>query len=175
MGGLFEGIRSGEAAATSELHRLLRAFARQICRGGGPPGAPEIDWEDVAQECGRKLLAVGLEQYRGGGSERSFLYSMVRTTVLEMARTASRRRRREIISASNGPVPVGDPTLKMDIRKVLDALDAGCRDVIQRVILQDESYAEVAGALGMAESSVRAKLSRCLGRVRAIAADGKDL
>jgi RNA polymerase sigma factor (sigma-70 family) len=173
MASLFEGVRAGKSESISELHRTLRTLARQVCRGGGPPGTPAIDWEDVAQECGRKLLAVGLDQYSGDGSERSYLYSVVRATVLEMARAASRRRCREVISVSNGPVPARDPNLEMDIRKILDALDPACREVIERVVLQDEPYADVARDLGMAESSVRGKLCRCLARARGIASEGR--
>lgn len=172
MGELFGRILAGEPSATAELQRLLRSFARQVCRGGGPPGAPEIDWEDVAQECGRKLLGGGLERYRGAGSERSYLYSVVKATVLEMARAASRRRRREDRSVSNGPVAAADPDAPLDVRSLLSALEPACREIITRVVLQDEPYAEVARDLGMAESSVRSKLSRCIARARRIASQG---
>lgn len=172
MGELFRKALAGDPGATDRLHQLVRDFARQVCRGGGPPGAPGIDWEDVAQECGRKLLAGGLERYRGAGSERSYLYSVVKATVLEMARAASRRRRREEISLPDGPIPAADPDAPLDVRSLLSALDPACREIITRVVLQDEPYAEVARDLGMVESSVRSKLSRCIARARQIASQG---
>lgn len=174
MGALFDRVLAGDTQATAELQAFLRSFARQVCRGGGPPGAPDIDWEDVAQECGRKLLAGGLERYTGAGSERSYIYSMVRATVLEMARASSRRRRREEASTSNGPVRSADPDAPLDVRSLLAGLDTPCREIIQRIVLRDEAYPSVARDLGLAESSVRAKLSRCLARARKIASKGKS-
>jgi len=169
---LFRKVLAGDPEATDRLHRLVRDFSRQICRGGGPPGAPAIDWEDVAQECGRKLLGGGLERFTGAGSERAYLYSMVKATVLEMARAASRRRRREEASISNGPAASADPDVSLDVRSLLSVLEPDCREIIQRVVLQDEPYAEVARDLGLAESSVRSKLSRCIARARKIASEG---
>lgn len=174
MGGLFAKVLAGDPAATRRLHRTVREMARQVCRGGGPPGAPEIDWEDVAQECGRKLLSGVLDRYRGEGAERSYLYSVVKATVLEMARASARRRRREEASATNGPVAAANPDASLDVRSLLSALDPICREVIRRVVLQDELYADVARVLGMAESSVRARLSRCLGQARRLASEGKS-
>ena len=58
-------------------------------------GAPDLDWEDVAQESYRRLHEVGFERYRAVGSERSYAYSVVKATVIQMSRTARRRRRRE--------------------------------------------------------------------------------
>jgi len=174
MGELFNAARAGGAEAIEEVHRLVRVFARQICRGGGPPGAPGVDWEDVAQEAGRKLLALGLGQFRGDGSERSYLYSVVKATVLEMARSAARRLRREDRAASISPVRPFDPGARLDVQSILAALGPPCRDIIERVLLRDEPYAAVAQDLGLAESSVRARLSRCLRRAREMVSQDRN-
>jgi len=172
MGDLFEAARDNDPGAVAELDRIVRGFARRVCRGGGPPGAPELDWEDVAQEACHKLHAVGFEQYRGSGSERSYLYSVVKATVIQMARSSSRRQRRELVVAPDETAPTPDPHAPLDVRRILAALDAACRDLIERLFLRDDSYAEAARDLGLAESSVRAKLSRCLKRARQIANEG---
>jgi RNA polymerase sigma factor (sigma-70 family) len=169
---LFEAAAAGQAEAVAEVHRLLRGFARHVCRGGGPHGEAALDWEDVAQEAARRLLGVGLAQYAGAGSERSYMYSLVKTTVIQMSRAAARRQRREEDAVANGPVPVAaDPGSHMEVRRILAALDPPCREIIRRALLQDEPYADLARELGLAESSVRARLSRCLQKARRLVDD----
>ena len=170
MSGLFHDLRARDPAAQAEADRVIRRFARLVCRGGGPPGAPDLDWEDVAQEAYRKLFSVGLDQYRGGGTESSYLYSIVKATVIQMARSADRRQRRETALSSNDPAPRSmDPVAMLDVRRVLATLDPGCRELIERFFLRDETHADLARDLGLVESSVRARLSRCLKRAREIA------
>jgi RNA polymerase sigma factor (sigma-70 family) len=166
--GLFEAARRGDAAAHEELSRLARAFARQICRGGGPSGVTDMDWEDVAQESLRKVLATGLERYRGTGGESSYMYSVVKTTVIQMSRTARRRQQREQKAASDAIV-APNPGHRVDVLELLGLLSEECRELIERAFLYGEPYPALARDLGLAESSVRSRLSRCLGRARAIA------
>lgn len=173
MGNLFKAAAAADPEAVAEVQRMLRAFARQICHGGGPTGARAVDWEDVAQETARKLFSTGLQQYRGKGSERSYLYSMVKATVIQMSRAARRRSLREEIAVANGPLHVtSDPAPRLDVQAILAALEADCRDIIERAMLRDEPYADIARDLGLAESSARARLSRCLKKARVIAGYG---
>jgi RNA polymerase sigma factor (sigma-70 family) len=148
-----------------EVHRILRDFARQVCRGGGPHGALDTDWEDVAQEASRTFFDVGLHQYRGTGSERSYLYSVVRMTAIQISRRAWRRRRREEASVVQ-PVDRSNPNARLDVVKILAALSQECRELIERVFLHGESYGVLATELGLAESSVRSRLSRCVKAAR---------
>jgi RNA polymerase sigma-70 factor (ECF subfamily) len=173
LGDLFDRARAGDAAAQAEIHQILRAFARDVCRGKGPGGALDVDWEDVAQEAGRKLFAVGMYQYRGWGSEKSFLYSVVRSTVIQMCRSAGRRRQRE----EGAPPPDAvhpNPGRRIDVMRVLAGLSTECRDLVERVFLAGDSYEEIASDLGLAPSSVRSRLSRCVKQARKISEEGGD-
>lgn len=171
---LFERARSGDRSAEAELCDIARAFARQICRGGGPAGAPDVAWEDVAQESLRKLLLVGIERYRGTGSARSYLYTIVKSTMIEMSRSARRRRaREEAMARGDAPVPA-DPGHSMDVEKILALLPGDCRALLERAFLHGESYRDLARALGMEESSVRAKLSRCIRKARLMTQGGDE-
>jgi len=173
MPDFFRAAASGDAAAVAEVHRLLQAFSRQVCRGRGPAGETALDWEDVAQEAARQLFAKGLGQYRGQGTERSYLYSLVKATVIQMSRSAARRLRREEVAMAGEPLHTPpNPGAGLDVRKILAALDPKCRDLIERAILRDESYADIARDLGLAESSVRARLSRCLQKARRLVGAG---
>jgi RNA polymerase sigma factor (sigma-70 family) len=172
MSDLFERLREGDPEAQERVDRLVRQFARKLCRGGNLPGLPAIDWEDVAQEACHRLYAVGLSQFSGRGTPRSYLYSIVKTTVIQLARSEGRRQRREQVVAAAGELPESSPDGRLDVRRILAALDPACRELVVRAILQDEGYASIASSLGLAESSVRAKLSRCLRRAREIALGG---
>lgn len=172
MGELFDAAVAGDGKALAELHALVRSFARTVCRGGGPAGSPDLDWEDVAQEAWRKLLAAGLAQYSGRGTERSYLFSVVKATVIGMGRSAGRRRLRETAVAQGAPT-TSDPSGALDVRAILAALPSECRTLIERAFFDDATYPELAEELRMAESSVRAKLSRCLRRARDLASGGE--
>ena len=105
---LFEAARSGDAGAVAKVHRLVRGFARDVCARGLPRGPADFDWEDVAQEASRRVFNTGLAQFRGAGSERAYLYSIVKTTAIQMVRTAHRRRLREEAYAAKQPDGVAE-------------------------------------------------------------------
>jgi DNA-directed RNA polymerase specialized sigma24 family protein len=71
-GGVIESARNGQSWASDEIMRLIRELARYVCGGRSIPGAPEIDWEDLAQEASRRFFQKGIHQYQGTGSERAY-------------------------------------------------------------------------------------------------------
>jgi RNA polymerase sigma factor (sigma-70 family) len=173
MGFLFDAASRGDRQAQAEVARLVRNFAQALCRGGGPPAAPDLDWEDVAQEAARKIFSVGLTQYRGQGTERSYLYSAVKSTMIQMSRTAARRRRREAQALREDLVQPDDPGPKLQVAHILDQLPQDCRALIERVFLHEEPYADLARDLAIEESSVRARVSRCIRRARSVATEAR--
>lgn len=148
---------------------MIRGFARHVCGNDlRSAGAPEIDWEDVAQEASRRFFAAGIRQY-GGGNERSYVFRIVKSTWIQLARGASRRRAREKVAAAEAlsDLPRSEEgVLKAAVAGVLARLDAACRELLERAFLDGAPYAELAAAAGLAESSVRAKVSRCIRRAR---------
>jgi RNA polymerase sigma factor (sigma-70 family) len=173
VGNLFDAAAAGDGPALAELQRIVRRFARAVFRQGGPPGAPDLDWEDVSQEAWRKLLDSGLRQYAGRGTERAYLFSIVKATAIGMARSARRRRFRENAELPNGVPCRPDPSDGLTVRALLAALPEECRSLLRRAFFEDATYADLAAELGLQESSVRARLSRCLRRARELAA-GKE-
>jgi RNA polymerase sigma factor (sigma-70 family) len=170
MGGLFDRALRGENAAQSEIHGIIRRIARAISLRGGPGGA-DLDWEDVAQEASRRFFSQGIRQYRGDGSEESFLYGIVRTTVLLVARQAIRRREREASPDFLGTTVVRPQEHRIDARLILDRLDPECARLLEQVYLHDTPYAALADDLGLQESAVRVRVSRCLRKAMEIAGE----
>ena len=169
---LFDRLKAGDRSAQTELCDLARAFARQICRGGGPPGAPDVAWEDVAQESLRKLLSGGLDRYRATGSPKSYLYTIVKSTMIAMSRSARRRAAREEASAHGPTATPAHPGHAIEVHQILAMLSGDCRALLERAFLHGATYPELARDLGLEESSVRAKLSRCIRKARLMVQDG---
>ena len=165
---LFEQARRGDRAAQAEIDETIRRIARAVCRRGGPGGA-EVDWEDVAQEAGARFFSIGLHQFSGKGSEEGYLYAIVRSTVLQAARRASRRRNREQPLVREDLTPPHNPGHEIDVRRLLVKLPPECARLLEQVYLHGVPYSEIAAELEMLESSVRVKVTRCLRKAMDIA------
>jgi len=168
MGKLFDHVLRGDPVAQAETTAIIRRIARAVSRRGGPGGV-DVNWEDVAQDAARRFFTVGIHQFRGGGAEESFLYAIVRSTVLQAVRSATRRRQREQTSVSlERPLSL-PPEGGLDVRMILAKLPPECGHLLEKVFLQGVPYSELAGELGMLESSVRVRVSRCLKKAMEIA------
>ncbi len=164
---LFQQARLGDRAAQAEIDQTIRRIARAVCRRGGPGGA-EVDWEDVAQEASARFFSVGLHQFSGTGSEEGYLFAIVRSTVLQAVRRATRRRNREQSLAREDLVP-HNPGHAIDVRNLLEKLPPECARLLEQVYLHGVPYSEIAAELDMLESSVRVKVTRCLRKAMDIA------
>lgn len=167
--GAIEGARRGEPSAVREIATLIRGFARYLSGTDlRSAGASEIDWEDVAQEASRKFFAAGIHQYRGG-NERSYVYTVVKSTWIQLVRSALRRRGREKQVAADALTEAPRPpeaVMKATVERILARLDGSCRELLERAFLDGVTYPELSAAMGLAESSVRSKVSRCIRRAR---------
>lgn len=160
---LVERALHGDAEAEAALYAIVREHARFLCRGGGPAGF-DADWEDVAQVAGELLFSNGLQQF-SGGAIRSFVYVIVKRTVIRMARAHRRRKQREE-KAQPDKMATGPEYPQIDAGWVLARLSTQCRDLLIRVYLWDASYRDLAQVLGLQESSVRSRAARCVAQAR---------
>jgi RNA polymerase sigma factor (sigma-70 family) len=167
---LIEAARRGERWAQDEVVHMLQGFARHVLRWGGSGLASELDSEDLAQEASRRFFGSAMDTYRGQGSERSFLYSIVKATYLQIWRSYDRRKRREQISAPQDVAVEANPTARLDVLLIFRRLGSPCRELLERLYLDGATHGELAAELDLEESSVRAKVSRCLRRAREVAA-----
>ncbi len=162
----FAAVRRGEAWAEREVSQLIQRFARHACSRVGTALQVELGWEDVAQEASRRFFATGIHQYGGTGSEESYLYTVVKSTLIQIARSANRRKKREDVAAETETVTHSNSQHRLDVELILNRLDEVCRDLLKRAFLEEVPYATLARDLELAESSVRAKVSRCVRRAR---------
>ncbi len=166
--GLIEAAQRGERWAETEIVGLIRSFAKQICHTWGTgESVAGPEWEDVAQEAGRRFFAGSLHNFIPGGPERSYLYSLVKATRIQIYRSLRRRAQREADSEPPGG-SAGDPEARTLLHRILKRLPEACREILQRTFLDGAATAELARELGIAESSVRSRLTRCLQKARAV-------
>ena len=168
---IFEQARAGVPAAQGEIVRLIQGLSRAACAGGGL-ATSDIEWEDVAQEASRRFFVAGVQQFRKPGSEKNFLYTIVRSALIQIIRSEARRRVREEKVTVEQVVPPHDPAPKLTVSRILERIPEGCSDILTRVFLRGEPYSMLARDLGMLESSVRTKVTRCLKRARQVAQEG---
>lgn len=163
-----KAARNGDPEAQQELAELIRAYAHHVCHGGKAVGIADLDWEDVAQEASRQFFSIGVARFRSGGPVRSYLYSIVRSTYLQMSRSAWRRRLREQRGTAHGHLPP-NPEFHTYLHRVLAQLSEACQELLERLYFDGATYAELAVELNLTESSVRARATRCLQSARALA------
>ena len=170
MRSLFQRALDGEAGAEAELDRIIRRISRAVCQSRAPGDG--IDWEDIAQETSKRFFSTGIHQFRGQGTEESYLYAIARTTLLEALRRATRRRNRDELPELRLELGPTDPQPRIDVEKILRQLPTDCARLLEQVYLQGIPYGELASELDMLESSVRVRVSRCLRKAMEIARGG---
>jgi len=170
MLGLIERALQKDSAAEREIHDMIRRIARTSCRRNGTSNV-NLDWEDVAQEAGRRFFEISIHKYRGEGSEEGYVRAIVRTTMLQVLRSEKRRNQRESHIELRLLQPPNAETL-IDVSAVLKKLSDECAELLVRLYLAGDTYTSLASEMEMLESSVRTRASRCLRRARKITEAG---
>lgn len=158
-----EGDRGAQELLIEEIRRLSRAACgsqNRVLRDLG------LDWEDVAQESSRRFFEIGIHRYRGDGSVASYLYVVVKSALLQLLRKERRRQGREDVVAAQTPRSQEPSSTGLVVDSILKSLESECRRLIMRIFFDGTTYSEMSGELGITESSVRSKLSRCLRKAR---------
>jgi RNA polymerase sigma-70 factor (ECF subfamily) len=149
-------------AGLVELFPQLRARALRLC-GDGPTA------DDVVQDTIERALRFS-HQYERGTNLRAWAQQVLFSVFV----TRWRRRRRErgaLGQLAGDPcawtVPThfaapdaGDGAMMTSTRRTLDALPAGFRAVITLVDLEERTYVDAAGALGVPVGTVMSRLHR---------------
>ena len=167
-----ERARRGDVVAYEALVRMHQEIAfRTACLVAGSAG----DGEEAAQEAFVKAWRA-LGRFRAGAPFRPWLLTIVANEARNPRRSAGRRTGLALRVAAERPsgdaAPSPEAALLEGARRdslleALAALDDRDRTVIACRHLLDLSEEETAAALGVRRGTVKSRLSRALGRLRA--------
>jgi len=160
-------LSRGDESAFRELYRrhspvLFRLAVRLL--GGSDPDAG-----DVLQETWCRAFE-GLRRFSGGSSLRTWLAGVVVNCSREHIR--ARAQSRSLPSAGLASPPGGSsPEREMDVRRALDALPEGFREVLVLHDVGGYTHEEIALALDIAPGTSKSQLSRARRALRSELAD----
>lgn len=172
---LIERARKGEVMAYEELVRRYQDVAVRTAHVISPDG----DAEDAAQDAFVKAYAA-LGRFRPDAPFRPWLLRIVANEARNRRRSAGRRAGLALRFAEDRPLGDAAPSpesavLAKESRTALIAalnlLRDDDREVIGARYFLDLSETETADALGIPRGTVKSRLSRALGRLRAGLAD----
>lgn len=168
-----ERARNGDGQAYDELVRRYQelAFRTAYLITGGAAEA-----EDAAQEAFVKAYHA-LPRFRAGAPFRPWLLQIVANEARNRRKAATRRTNLALRAADDRPSGDVAPSPeaaalageeRAALLGALNALREDDRQVIAYRYFLDLSEAEMADALGCARGTVKSRLSRALGRLRAL-------
>jgi RNA polymerase sigma-70 factor (ECF subfamily) len=151
----------GDQAAYASLLVLLTSIARRFARSR--VGA--VAWvDDVVQET---LLAIhgARHTYDPGRPFAPWFYAIASSRLIDVIRRERRVASRELTGSAlpedrSGAGPADEAFDAEAIRAAVEALPARQRDVVKALKFRDFSVREVAGQMGMSESSVKVTAHR---------------
>ena len=111
-----------------------------------------------------------LDQFRGDAAFSTWLHSITVSVALNGLRKVDRHRKRERSLEDAAPVaasnPIAEPGVRERIQEAVDALPEIYRTVFLMHDLEGFSHGEIADALGVAEGTSKARLSRARAKLR---------
>jgi len=160
-------LSRGDESAFRELYRrhspLLFRLAVRLLGGSDP------DAGDVLQEAWCRAFE-GLRRFSGGSSLRTWLGGVVVNCSREHIRT--RAQSRSLPSAGLASPPAGPgPEREMDVRRALEALPEGFREVLVLHDVGGYTHEEIALALDIAPGTSKSQLSRARRALRSELSD----
>jgi RNA polymerase sigma-70 factor (ECF subfamily) len=165
---LIERARHGDVSA---FEALVRAHQEIAFRTAWVSSGAADDAEDAAQEAFMKAFAA-LPRFRAGAPFRPWLLAIVANEARNRRRSANRREALALRAPHQGAESSPETAvLATESRQaLLDALNRlpdPDREVVSCRYLLELSEAETAAVLGVPAGTVKSRLSRALGRLRA--------
>jgi len=168
---LVERARAGDQAAFRTLYdENVDRIYRLAYRMAGE--------EDLAMDFTQEAFLRAyqrLDQFRGDAAFSTWLHSITVSVALNGLRKVDRHRRRERSLEDAAPVVPGaahaDPGVRERIEVAVDELPEIYKTVFLMHDLEGFSHGEIAEALGVAEGTSKARLSRARARLRSSLGD----
>lgn len=172
-GALMLAAQAGDQAAYATLLRDCVLIVRSVARRQGV-SPDRVD--DVVQET---LLSIhkARHTYNADRSFTGWLFAIARRRAVDSLRGTARHRRREVHDAGAyeafpDAAPAADRTVeraqaKETLGAAIQALPAGQREAVERLVLEDRSLAEAAAVTGRQTGALKVNLHRALKALRA--------
>jgi RNA polymerase sigma factor (sigma-70 family) len=169
-GQLVARCRGGDEAAWGELVERYSRYVYAIAMRGFR--LPEPDAEDVFQDTFLRVYER-LGTLRDDEAIRPWIAQVARRLCVDKLAAAGRMAPSDVEpEAADGGL--ADLDEAMDVRDALAGLDATCRELLDRFFARDEPYRVIADALGLPMGTVASRISRCLGKLRLVLAEGRN-
>ncbi len=168
---LIQRVLQGDASAERTLYEAhVDRVYRLAYRMTGEP--------DQAQDCTQETFVRAfdrLEQFRGDAAFATWLTAIATSVVLNTLRKVKRFRQREAsldesLHVADAPRR-SDPDLRDRMKAAIDGLPTGYRTVFVMHDVEGYTHEEIGTALGVAEGTSKAQLSRARARLREVLAD----
>lgn len=162
------------------FHALVGRFQRRVFAVCRRTLSDAADAEDATQEVFVRL-ARSADTFRGDAKLSTWLYTVARNVATDRVRHDARRPSTPVEDVAEvagiraaAPDQVGGSDLAIDLSRALAELDEVSRDLLVLIAVEGLSYAEAAGATGLAVGTIKSRVSRArlqLGELLTGAAD----
>jgi RNA polymerase sigma-70 factor (ECF subfamily) len=163
--GLLARCREGDESAWAELVDRFAGYIYSILSRGFRMADHEA--EDVFQEVFARLYEK-LDSIRDDDAIRAWVGQTTRRLAIDRYRATQREG--PAIAGGVEPAEVDERVERLDealaVRDGLAALSDGCREILTRFFIRDESYATIGEALEIPPGTVASRISRCLAKLR---------
>jgi RNA polymerase sigma factor (sigma-70 family) len=163
---LIDRCRMGDQDAHFRLYKL---YSRAMYNVGYRITGNEEDAEDVLQEAFVSAFK-NLESYRGDATFGAWLKRIVVNKAINVIK---KRKQYVIAQEENFDVPAEEPgadympELSVDkVRKCIEMLPDGYRSVLSLYLLEGYDHEEIAGIMGITESTSKSQLNRAKGKLK---------
>ena len=165
-GQLVARCRAGDDTAWRELVRRFGRYVYAITTRAYR--LSESDAEDVFQEVFARTYQH-LDRLRDDEAIKPWIAQLTRRLAVDRLRGGAREApaAEEDAPEAGAPDPVLDRLDEaLSVHAAMASLTPECREVLERFFVRDESYRNIADALGLSMGTVASRLSRCLSRLR---------
>ena len=165
---LVERCRRGDEDAWRELveqhSRYVYAIIVRAYR------LPDSEAEDVFQDVFGRVFER-LQTLRDDAALVAWIGQLTRSLCIDHLRR--RRETQELTEEAGGAVSgeLEQLELALDVRRALEALPEGCRDILDRFFCREQPYAVIGAELDIPAGTIASRISRCLDRLRAAMGD----
>jgi RNA polymerase sigma-70 factor (ECF subfamily) len=167
MSDLVGRCRQGDELAWREL---VERYSRYVARIARTYGFGDADVEDVFQEVFLRTWRR-LDDIPGDDALRGWIAQVTRNLCIDRLRRSVRE-----VPGDDGVIDAAGPSedvfaeldQSLDVHEALRALPDDCRSVLDAFFFRDRCYLQIADELGIAQGTIASRISRCLGKLRAL-------